>query len=102
MLRYVLFSPLPVVNYYGIKLQTFVLFALNTYFLLSFIVLATLLFFPVSKLIWAISISRLQKKTSSELPQYELDAQLKRARILAIFVVLIFSYLFNISIGLRP
>ncbi|MDH3609525.1 MAG: hypothetical protein OEQ24_09835 [Gammaproteobacteria bacterium] len=56
----------------------------------------------MSKLIWVISVRRLQKKTKSELPQAELDAQLKRARILAIFVVLVFSYLFNISIGLRP
>jgi len=75
---------------------------LNTYFLISFLILAMLLFFPVSKLIWVISIRRLQKKTKSELSQSELDAQLKRARILAIFVVLFFSYLFNISIGLRP
>ncbi|NNC67568.1 MAG: hypothetical protein HKN83_06015 [Gammaproteobacteria bacterium] len=56
----------------------------------------------MSKLIWVISVRRLQRKTKTELSQTELDGQLKRAHILAIFVVLIFSYLFNISIGLRP
>ncbi len=75
---------------------------MNTYFLISFLILATLLFFPVSKLIWIFSARRLQRKTKTELSKSELDNQLKRARILTIFVVLIFSYLFNISIGLRP
>jgi len=75
---------------------------LNTYFLISFLVLAALLFFPVSKLIWVISVRRMQKKIKLVLPLAELDAQLKRARILTIFVVLVFSYLFNISIGLQP
>lgn len=75
---------------------------MNTYFLISFVILAILLFFPASKLIWAVSVRRLQKKIKTELSQADLDEQLKRARIIAIVVVLIFSYLFNISLGLRP
>ena len=75
---------------------------MNSYFLISFLGLAVLLFFPTSKLIWVISVRRLQKKTKTELSQAELDGQLKRARIITIIVVLIFSYLFNLSIGLHP
>ena len=66
------------------------------------LVLSILLFFPVSKLIWVVSIRRLQKKTGNELSQAELNGQLNRARVITIIVVLIFSYLFNISLGLRP
>lgn len=75
---------------------------MNSYFLISFVVLSALLFFPTSKLIWVISVRRLQKKSKKELSKTEIDGQLNRARIIAIFVVLIFSYLFNISLGIRP
>lgn len=75
---------------------------MNAYFLISLVILAILLFFPTSKLIWTVSVRRLQKKIKTELSNTELEGQLKRARIIAIFVVLIFSYLFNVSLGLRP
>ncbi len=75
---------------------------MNAYFLISLVILAILLFFPTSKLIWTVSVRRLQKKIKTELSNAELEGQLKRARIIAIFVVLIFSYLFNVSLGLRP
>ena len=44
--------------------------------------LALLLFFPVSKLIWVLSVRRLQRRLARELSPEELNAQLKRARIL--------------------
>ncbi len=75
---------------------------MNTYFLASFAVLSLLLFFPTSKLIWSSSVRRLQKKTKSELSAEELGGQLKRARFIALLIVPIFSFLFCISIGLRP
>lgn len=75
---------------------------MNAYFLISLVILAIMLFFPTSKLIWTVSVRRLQKKIKTELSNAELEGQLKRARIIAIFVVLIFSYLFNVSLGLRP
>lgn len=75
---------------------------MNAYFLISLVILAILLFFPTSKLIWTVSVRRLQMKIKTELSNAELEGQLKRARIIAIFVVLIFSYLFNVSLGLRP
>ena len=48
------------------------------------------------------SVRRLQKKSKSELSRVEIENQLKRARVISVPVVLIFSFLFNISIGVRP
>lgn len=68
------------------------------YFLVSVLVLAALLFFPVSKLIWVFSVRRLQRKLNRELTQTEITGQMNRARFISIFVSLLFSYLFNISL----
>ena len=68
------------------------------YFLISVIVLAALLFFPVSKLIWVFSVRRLQRKLNRELNQTELAGQMTRARFISIFVSLLFSYLFNLNL----
>lgn len=68
------------------------------YFSVSVIVLAVLLFFPVSKLIWVWSVRRLKRKLGHELSQDELSGQLTRARFIAMIVCLIFSLLFNINI----
>lgn len=67
-------------------------------FTLWVLVLAALLFLPVSKLIWVLSVRRLQKKTGRELSDQELQGQLKRARVIALFVALIFSFLFNANL----
>lgn len=68
------------------------------YFLISVIVLAALLFFPVSKLIWVFSVRRMQRKLNRELNQTELAGQMTRARFISIFVSLLFSYLFNLNL----
>lgn len=68
------------------------------YFLISVIVLAALLYFPVSKLIWVFSVRRLQRKLNRELNQTELAGQMTRARFISIFVSLLFSYLFNLNL----
>ena len=67
-------------------------------FTLWVLVLAVLLFLPVSKLIWVLSVRRLQRKTGRELSEEELQGQLKRARVIAVFVALIFSFLFNANL----
>jgi hypothetical protein len=67
------------------------------YFLLSVLVLAALLFFPISKLIWVFSVRRLQRKLNRELNQTEIAGQMTRARFISIFVSLLFSYLFNLN-----
>lgn len=68
------------------------------YFLVSVFVLALLLFFPITKLIWVISVRRLQRKLKRELNETELAGQMTRARFISIFVSLLFSYLFNLNL----
>ncbi len=75
---------------------------MNNYFLLSFLILAALLFIPVSKLIWVTSVRRLERKNNTKLSEPEIKDQLMRARVISIVLVLVFSYLFNISLGVRP
>ena len=70
------------------------------YFLFSVALLALLLFFPVSKLVWVLSVRRLQRKIQRVLSQEEINGQLARARFIAVWIVLLFSLVFNInSIG---
>ena len=70
----------------------------HIYQLISTLLLAALLFIPVSKIIWAMSVRRLQRKLNHELSHAQAQAQLKRARFIALFIVLLFSYLFNSSL----
>ena len=70
------------------------------YFIFSVALLALLLFFPVSKLVWTLSVRRLQRKLQRELSPEEINGQLARARFITILIVLLFSVLFNLnSIG---
>jgi hypothetical protein len=59
--------------------------------------LAALLFYPVSKLIWVISVRREQRKLKKELSEMELTAQKQRARFLAILLCFFFSVFYNIA-----
>ncbi len=68
------------------------------YSLFSILLLAGLLFFPVSKLILLFSARRLQRRLQRELEPSEMAGQRRRARLIAAVVVLVFSYLFNISL----
>ncbi len=61
--------------------------------------LAAVLFFPVSKLIWVLSVRRVQRKEHRELSSEELQGQHNRARVIAVVVSLLFSYLFNLTLG---
>ena len=67
----------------------------RTWTILSTLILAALLFFPVTKVIWAMSSRRLHRRLGRELTEDELKGQLQRARVVAIVLVLLFSYLFN-------
>ena len=68
-----------------------------TFFILSWVALAALLFLPVSRLIWVMSVRRLERRLGHALPVTERGAQLRRARVLAVLVVLAFSFLFNLQ-----
>ena len=71
------------------------------FFTLSWVVLAALLFLPVSRLIWVMSVRRLERKQARRLEEVERGAELRRARVIAVFLVLAFSFLFNLqTVGL--
>jgi hypothetical protein len=57
--------------------------------------LAVALFFPVSKLVWALSVRRLERRLGQPLSDQDRIGQLNRARFVAILVSIAFSALFN-------
>ena len=65
------------------------------FYVLSVFLLSLLLYFPVNKLIYVLSVRRLEKKTSSKLTNIELKGQLTRSRVISIILVVLFSVLFN-------
>ena len=71
---------------------------LQLYLIVSVLVLAALLFVPATKVIWMMSCRRLHRKLGRELTDAEVQGQKQRARIIALLVVLIFSYFFNSSL----
>lgn len=66
---------------------------LNFYF--SIAILAALLFFPVSKMIWTLSVRRMQRKLKRQLTEEEIKGQKSRAQFISIIVVIPFSWFFN-------
>jgi hypothetical protein len=68
------------------------------YYVLSVIILTLLLYYPVNKLIFVLSVRRLEKKTGKNLSKMEKSGQLKRSRFISIILILLFSCLFNINI----
>lgn len=69
-----------------------------TYYWLSVVVLAALLFLPVSKLVWVMSVRRLERKGGRALTEKERLGQLNRARFIAVILCGLFSALFNYQI----
>lgn len=70
----------------------------SLYFHLSVLVLTAMLFVPVSRLVWAMSVRRLERRTGAELDETARTGQLNRARFIALVLCLAFSYLFNLSL----
>jgi hypothetical protein len=66
-------------------------------FALWVLLLAVLLFWPMSKLIFVFSVRRLQRKLARPLDEKELAGQQNRARFISVFVSVLFSYLYNLS-----
>ena len=64
----------------------------------SVLLLAALLFFPISTIIWVLSVRRLQRKRNTELDSQEINGQRNRARFIALLVSLVFSYLFYTNV----
>ena len=66
-------------------------------FILWVLLLAALLFWPMSKLVWVLSVRRMQRKLARELDEKEIAGQKNRAWVISIFMSLLFSFLYNLS-----
>jgi hypothetical protein len=66
-----------------------------SYYWLWVAALALALFLPVSKLVWVLSVRRLERRLGQPLSDQDRAGQLNRARFLAIVVCVVFSALFN-------
>lgn len=64
------------------------------------IVLAVLIFFPTSRLIWVWSVRRLERKLQRQLSEEERAGQLNRARFIGAIIALVFSWGFNTHLQL--
>ena len=67
----------------------------DIFFLAGIVLLSIALYFPVNKLIWVLSVRRLERKYKKKLTDVERKLQLNRARFISIILVIIFSYFFN-------
>lgn len=65
------------------------------YYLLTSLLLAGLLSYPMSRMIWVMSVRRLQRKLERELETREIRGQRARAWFLAILLASPFAFLFN-------
>lgn len=72
--------------------------SLHWYFLISVLLLAALLYPLITRIIWVLSVRRLQKKLQRELVEAELTGQRQRARIVSLLLVIPFSLLFNVNL----
>lgn len=66
-------------------------------YLIWVVALAALLFIPVSKLVWVLSVRRFEKRASRQLTEEERKGQKRRAWIIAFLLVTVFSLLFNMG-----
>ena len=66
-----------------------------TYYWVSVVVLAGLLLWPVSKLVWVLSVRRLERRLGQPLSEQEREGQRGRAWFLAIVLCSLFAALFN-------
>ena len=68
------------------------------FYLLSVTFLALLLYYPVNKLIFILSVRRYEKKIGKSLSDEELRGQLIRSRFITIILIIFFSFLFNLKL----
>ena len=70
----------------------------DLFFLAGIVFLSIALYFPVTKMIWVLSVRRLERKYKKKLTDVERKLQLNRARFISIILVIIFSYFFNLKL----
>ncbi len=57
--------------------------------------LTAMLYYPVSQLVWVLSVRRLQRRLGRPLDDRDLAGQRQRARFIAVLLCFVFSFLFN-------
>ncbi|MBE8182712.1 MAG: hypothetical protein HAW61_04230 [Candidatus Portiera sp.] len=68
---------------------------MNWYFLLTSAVLFAMLYYPVHKMIYIMSVRRMQKKLKKDLNDKEQLGQKRRAHFVTIILLVIFSAIYN-------
>lgn len=61
----------------------------------STLVLAVLLYYPVTKFVWVIRVRRFEKKSGRKCNEDERQVQLRQARFLSILIVLLFAFIYT-------
>ncbi|QPC41834.1 hypothetical protein HW532_03350 [Kaustia mangrovi] len=67
----------------------------QTYYLVTTAILAVALFFPTARIIWVLSVRRLERRGGVRLDERERQGQLRRARFIAAFLAVALAALFN-------
>lgn len=70
--------------------------------MISVLLLAGLLFIPVSRLVFTLSVRRLERRRGERLGVAEIEGQRRRARVIALILVFLFSLLFNLRLTGPP
>lgn len=64
------------------------------------LLLAVLLYFPTSKLIWVMRVRRMERKLARKTTEDERNQQLRTARMLAALIAVTFAFLYNRTLNL--
>ncbi len=64
----------------------------------SILFLAITLYFPVNRIIWVLSVRRLERKTGKTVSEQARNSQHNRAKFIAVIVSFIFSFLFTYNL----
>jgi hypothetical protein len=59
------------------------------------VLLAVLLFFPLTRLIWVVRVRRLERRLARKASEEERQGQLRSARIWAALIAVTFAFLYN-------
>ncbi len=68
------------------------------WFWLTTLVLAVALFFPVNKMVWVVSVRRMERKLARVTTDEEREKLRRRSRILTSIIVVTFAFLFNSTV----
>ncbi len=64
----------------------------------SILFLAITLYFPVNRIIWVLSVRRLERKTGKTVSEQARNSQHNRAKFIAVIVSFFFSFLFTYNL----